>query len=390
MKLNHFPGQFTRRSNICFASILCLCLLLASCGRPDEPVNSTLGKSVPTPTVTSVTVTTVAAISPTDQPSDTTKFTDEEQRQRDLATVEAGGELPTPVETPNAWESEQLTAAAQGVFPTPAPRPTPVLGISGQCADASREFDYGDCWAGQIDGQYVFVETGAPSDHPAQGVVRIYTTTLDRKIVSAKQTYPTPTPAGLVYIAQVMWPRFTLVTLNDDSTVTRFVFNGATRIWEQPGACELYPIAVHTSTLNGLQVRHEVADILNGAGTGNFGWLAWNDDQGNSRLVQSLIAPGASTSYTNPATPGDHLLNVGDEVRGRTGVDNSAEVRQALDGLVEHGDLIVAPVWDQAAGQGSNLRYHIAGFAWVRLTSYQLPGQNRISVQYFGKATCGA
>jgi hypothetical protein len=46
------------------------------------------------------------------------------------------------------------------------------------------------------------------------------------------------------------------------------------------------------------------------------------------------------------------------------------------------------PLWDSASGQGANTRYHIVGFARVRITDYQLPSQNRISVIYHGPATC--
>src|SRR5215210_1026142 len=90
-----------------FASVvvpMIVALALASCGQPD---NATLKPSSPTTIAPSAT--------PAAQPSATATLTgpeldaakpqDEEQRQRDLATVEAGGELPTPVETPNAWQA---------------------------------------------------------------------------------------------------------------------------------------------------------------------------------------------------------------------------------------------------------------------------------------------
>lgn len=362
-------------------------LALTSCGRPD---NETLKPNNPT--------TTAPSAVPTAQPSatavltglelDATKIANQQQQEHDIATVTAGGELPTPVETPNPTMAAQLTAIAQGVFPTPAPLPTPELGISGDCAQASPEFIYGGCWNGKIDGGYIRVQSGALPTNPDQGVLRIFTSTLDLRDHGPFQVYPTPAKAGLVDIAQVAWPRITLVTLNDDSPVNRFVFNAATRTWDTSAACDLYPLALHSSTVTGLQMRDQIPDILNGAGKGNFGWLNWNGDQANNGLVQSLIPPGTSATYTNPINPTDHVLSVGDDVRGRPGVKNSTDVRQALDGLVQQGDLIVVPIWDQASGQGNNLRYHIAGFAWVRLSGYQLPGQSRISAQYFGKALC--
>jgi len=361
--------------------IVLLALFLSGCGRPD---NQTLGTAAQTAATTTPTTVVETATPEGD------KAQDEEQRQSDLATVEAGGELPTPVETPNPTVAAQLTAIAQGQVLTPEPAPTPVLGMSGECAQANHQFTYAGCWAGQIDGGYIHVASGAFATDETQGVVRVYTSTLDLSSDGPVLSYPTPQKAGIVSIAQVVWPRITLVTIdNDDPTVSSFVFNAASRTWEALAACELYPIALHARTLSTLQVRVEAADILNGSGNGNFGWLSWNGDAGDTALTQSLIAPGTSATYTNPQNSADHSLNIGDNVRGRPGVNNSSGVRAALDGLVQRGDLIVVPLWDQVSGQGNTLRYHIVGFAWVRLSSYQLPGQNRISVQYFGKATCG-
>ena len=49
---------------------------------------------------------------------------------------------------------------------------------------------------------------------------------------------------------------------------------------------------------------------------------------------------------------------------------------------------IVLPVWDAVTGQGSNTQYHVVGFARIQITSYQLPGQDRITAIYRGPATC--
>jgi len=73
-------------------------------------------------------------------------------------------------------------------------------------------------------------------------------------------------------------------------------------------------------------------------------------------------------------------------VQGRPGVANSSQVRAALDTL-ETLDIIV-PVWDTAQEAGDNTLYQVVSFARVRLTGYQLPGEDRISAQYLGLATC--
>jgi hypothetical protein len=154
-----------------------------------------------------------------------------------------------------------------------------------------------------------------------------------------------------------------------------------------PGApCSLYPIALHTSTLDGAPVGQEIVDIYNGQGPGNFGWLSWTGEQGVPTLATSLTPPGNSQTYLNPGNPLDHTVSIADWVFGRPGVANSSSVRAALDGLLPL--VITVPVWDQSTGQGSSLSYRVAGFARVQLTGYRLPGQNRISAIFWGYTTC--
>ncbi len=150
--------------------------------------------------------------------------------------------------------------------------------------------------------------------------------------------------------------------------------------------CQLYPIALHTSSLAGVTVGGAIPSISNGAQPGNFGWLSWAGDQGNPALVTSLTPPGNSTSYTNPNNANDHVLVVGDWVDGRPGVGNSSDVRSALTQL--ESQAIVVPVWDQAQGQGANTQYHIVGFAQVRITGFQLASLNTISARYLGSTDC--
>ena len=73
-------------------------------------------------------------------------------------------------------------------------------------------------------------------------------------------------------------------------------------------------------------------------------------------------------------------------MQGKPGISNSRQVRDALDAL-EQIDITV-PVWDQARGTGNNSLYRVTDFARVRLVSYQLPRQNRISARFLGFADC--
>ncbi|MCB0202495.1 MAG: hypothetical protein KDI03_20685, partial [Anaerolineae bacterium] len=136
-------------------------------------------------------------------------------------------------------------------------------------------------------------------------------------------------------------------------------------------SCEIYPIALHVDTLDGVEPGTLLEDIYNGTGPGNFGWMSWNGSSSANALVASLTPPGNSDIYTNPDDPADHDLTPGDWVYGLAGVNNSWPIRSALDSLI--GYPIVVPVWDSSSGQGSNLRYRLAGFARAELTGYDLP-----------------
>jgi hypothetical protein len=49
---------------------------------------------------------------------------------------------------------------------------------------------------------------------------------------------------------------------------------------------------------------------------------------------------------------------------------------------------ITDPVWNQARGTGNNSLYRVAAFARVRLISYQLPKENRITARFLGFDSC--
>ena len=154
-----------------------------------------------------------------------------------------------------------------------------------------------------------------------------------------------------------------------------------------PGqTCELMPIALAEATLAGVEPGTVLRDVANGAGSGNFGWLTWAGDNGVPALVAALTPPGTSASYVDPDDPADRRVSVGDRVRGRPGVANSKQVRDALDAL-KLADVAV-PTWDAATGNGANVTYRVANFALLRLLDYQLPGQNRITARFLGRREC--
>lgn len=264
--------------------------------------------------------------------------------------------------------------------------PTPVLGIHQECAYANAVFDYAGCWTGVIDDVYVFVEIGALWSDPEQGALRVYTSTLDLQEQGAESVYRSPMKAGKLQLADVRAPRV-LVQTNDGA---QQVFNLATRQWEGstavPAACTVYPLALHHSTVTNARVGQTLPDILNGSKPGNFGWLSWTGNQRMDEFVSSLTSPDTSQTYRNPHDSTDQTLSVGNWVHRRPGIANSRPLRQALDALI--GQTIIVPVWDQVAGKGQNLDYAVSGFAQIQITSYRLPGEQRLSARYLGPIAC--
>ncbi len=150
--------------------------------------------------------------------------------------------------------------------------------------------------------------------------------------------------------------------------------------------CPLYPIAMAKTTLLGVAPNTVIPNIMNGQQAGNFGWLTWNGAQSVGALVTSLTPPGNSSVYVNPDNPTDTAISLGDWVKAKTGVSNSSQVRNALDALI--GQEILVPVWDQTRGNGANGAYRVCGFAAVKLISYSLPGNSKITARFMGFRTC--
>jgi hypothetical protein len=153
------------------------------------------------------------------------------------------------------------------------------------------------------------------------------------------------------------------------------------------GNCELYPIALHEDILDDLDVGDVVRNIKNGNRDGEFGWLTWTGDKSLSVLVESLTTPGDSYTYINPYHPNDNIVSIGDWVWGKPGLSNTCSISHALTEL-ESMDIVV-PVWDDAASQCGNLKYHVSGYATIRLLDYSLNGMDKINIQFLGYVSCG-
>jgi hypothetical protein len=236
-----------------------------------------------------------------------------------------------------------------------------------------------------------------------QGVIRVYTDTLQDGNRSPIEYYYPPSRSGRLGIANVTWPHMTLVARNSDDVstpVTTILFNLQTRTWEEPVHCQLFPIALSAALFEGVTDPYLFHETNYGIDSRNFGWLTWDGSTITDTLAASLTPPGNTSLYTNPDDPSDHTVSIGDWVLGRPEVDGatSPAVERAMDDLAigEFLDYtlstsylaVTVPVWDQAVRQGESIRYHISGFAWIVVARYSLAQPNFISFGYAGPTTC--
>jgi hypothetical protein len=175
--------------------------------------------------------------------------------------------------------------------------------------------------------------------------------------------------------------RFTNPILMYTRTIMRITADARGQQASSGGGCEVYPIAVHESTVANVQSGDSLGDIYNGAGAGNFGWLRWSDAPGHTSenyLGEELVNPRLSVNDFEEAEPpgdsSDTTLNAGDWVWGLTGINNSDDIRDELNRLAATSAVIRVPVWDDVSeGTGSNLAYHVQRFILVTLTFIELP-----------------
>jgi hypothetical protein len=160
------------------------------------------------------------------------------------------------------------------------------------------------------------------------------------------------------------------------------------------GRCMVWPLAVHTSTVNwpdGWEKGTLMADIANGAEQGNFGWLSWNGEVNAGTLSDNLLHPENSLSnYVNPADETDTNLSVGDWVQNTTGwkASEKDEIQQVAEQT--RGTYVRIIVWDTAQKDwddsskcsGNNCVYKVAGFAIVELTGDMTSCDHQISAKF--------
>jgi len=139
--------------------------------------------------------------------------------------------------------------------------------------------------------------------------------------------------------------------------------------------CEVYPIALQQSTLNGwLEQGSEERDIWNGGGGGARGWLTWTQTPTADYLEKELKNPRLATNdYEDPTDASDTMLNVGDWIASLAGNNNTSGVRAQLDILKNQP--ILVPVWDLYQGDS----YRVTQFAQVEITDYCLNSGNTCS-----------
>ncbi len=142
--------------------------------------------------------------------------------------------------------------------------------------------------------------------------------------------------------------------------------------------CEVYPIALHTSTLSGwLENGSEQRDIWNGGSASDRGWVSWQPNPSSDYIEDELTNPRlANNDFIDPTDPSDTMLNAGDWIGSDGGNHNSSDVRNLLDTLKNR--TIMVPVWDTFQGAPANpRRYHVARFALVQITDYCLDSGNQ-------------
>lgn len=136
----------------------------------------------------------------------------------------------------------------------------------------------------------------------------------------------------------------------------------------------LYPIAVPDKDENGdPYVMGGEYEIFGGDGPGNFGWLGWDGCVSAQCICGNLTPPGYGSGMD---------IGILDTVPGAPGVNNSACIRSTLNHLIDTKREITLVVWDYSEGSGSNLEYHVTGFATFVLLDYRLPGQDSITARF--------
>jgi hypothetical protein len=146
--------------------------------------------------------------------------------------------------------------------------------------------------------------------------------------------------------------------------------------------CAVVPIALYAGSLVSRNPGELIGDIYNGSSPGQFGWLRWptrTSAYAEGYLVETLGDPSlAASDFEDACEAGDNAINAGDCAWGNTGLSTASNAAVLA---LENQDLRV-PVWDSASGSGSNSSYRIAGFAVIRITDFDLSGQDRLTARF--------
>lgn len=135
-------------------------------------------------------------------------------------------------------EHERQTRVASGTPFASTPIPltqvepitTPPMGISGGCADPSSIVTFSNCWNGKLNDEYIFAAVLVKKSDPAQGIIRVYTTTVGVSQFGPVGWYTTPSRGGLIEIMDATDYRLTLQA--EDNSI--YYFDVLTRQWVTP------------------------------------------------------------------------------------------------------------------------------------------------------------
>jgi hypothetical protein len=109
-------------------------------------------------------------------------------------------------------------------------------------------------------------------------------------------------------------------------------------------------------------------------GSGNWGWLDYDNSGGGASTLASYVANGYPKTVTIPST-----------VQAKTGSDSS--LSSSLNALI--GKTFPIAMYDSTNtdSHGNNTQFHVVAAAMVKLVSFQLTGNNRNFVFQFLRGT---
>lgn len=143
----------------------------------------------------------------------------------------------------------------------------------------------------------------------------------------------------------------------------------------------------------------DVFRVYNGFGSGDFGWLVWNQgvSANANTLTNSLTWPGDTLDYTNhgdggtavpgsgfsfpvrgyiePGDPTDQTLQIGDWIAGNnSNLITFASVQAQLETHIDLERTLRLPIWENATSGGA-VNYQTSQFAIFRLLGYNVDNQ---------------